>query len=335
VQRGETLYQVSRCNKVPIRALIDANHLEPPYVLQAGQKLVIPHPQTHTVAAGETLYGIARKNGVDVSALVRENGLNPPYNVFVGQTLIMPGKVATAASAPTVQASPREIQQVESLPPQTHPSAAASATLEPAPTTVPMTMPMPTPPPASKIAPAQPKTAETPAETPVPTPSPEKVAAIPSAREAPAKEAPKAETSAEEETPVAIPTGKSRFIWPVKGKVLSEFGSKSGGLFNDGINIAVPAGTDVRAADSGVVVYAGNEIRGFGNLVLIKHPNGWMTAYAHNEQLLVHRGEQVQRGQAIAKSGSTGTVSMPQLHFEIRRGSRAVDPTKYLAQLAG
>ena len=97
--------------------------------------------------------------------------------------------------------------------------------------------------------------------------------------------------------------------------------------------VALPAGTDVRAADSGVVVYAGNEIRGFGNLVLIKHPNGWMTAYAHNERLLVHRGEQVQRGQAIAKAGSTGSVSTPQLHFEIRRGSRAVDPTKYLAQL--
>jgi murein DD-endopeptidase MepM/ murein hydrolase activator NlpD len=312
---------------VPIRALIDANHLEPPYVLQAGQKLVIPHPQTHIVAAGETLYGVARQNGVDVSALVRENGLNPPYNVFVGQTLIMPGQVATAASAPKVEASPREIQQVESLPPETHPSGTASTAPEP--------MPMPTPPPASKIAAAPSKASEAPVETPVPTPPPEKVAALPSAREAPAKETSKGETSAEVETPAAIPAGKSRFIWPVKGKILSEFGSKSGGLYNDGINIAVPVGTDVRAADSGVVVYAGNEIRGFGNLVLIKHPNGWMTAYAHNEQLLVHRGEQVQRGQTIAKAGSTGSVSTPQLHFEIRRGPRAVDPTKYLAQLAG
>ncbi len=88
------------------------------------------------------------------------------------------------------------------------------------------------------------------------------------------------------------------------------------------------------AADSGVVVYAGNEIRGFGNLVLIKHDNGWMTAYAHNETLLVKRGQRVRRGQPIAKAGSSGSVSSPQLHFEVRHGSRAVDPLKYLGSLS-
>ncbi|HUC61191.1 MAG TPA: LysM peptidoglycan-binding domain-containing M23 family metallopeptidase [Alphaproteobacteria bacterium] len=324
VQRGETLYQVSRCNKVPIRALIDANRLEPPYVLLAGQKLVIPHPQTHIVAAGETLYAIARANDVDVSELVRENALNPPYNIFVGQTLIMPGKIVTGASVPSVPASPREIQQVESLPPPGVP-ATTIAPKELAPKEV---EPVPTPPPESRVAnvPAQPT--EAPPLTPIPKPEPEKLAALPPSHES------VREASREAPTHSIPAPGNSHFIWPVRGKIVSDYGPKSGGLFNDGINIAVPAGTPVRAADSGVVVYAGNEIRGFGNLVLIKHANGWMTAYAHNETLLVHRGEVVQRGQEIAKAGSTGSVAFPQLHFEIRKGSHAVDPTKYLAQLA-
>ena len=134
----------------------------------------------------------------------------------------------------------------------------------------------------------------------------------------------------------AGPGGASggRFLWPVHGKIVSGYGPKEGGLFNDGINIAVKEGTPVVAADDGVVVYAGNEIRGFGNLVLIKHANGWMTAYAHNAEFLVRRGEEVRRGQAIAKAGASGTVSSPQLHFEIRRGSHAVDPMKYLAALS-
>ena len=87
------------------------------------------------------------------------------------------------------------------------------------------------------------------------------------------------------------------------------------------------------AAGDGVVVYAGNEIRGFGNLVLIKHEKGWVTAYAHNDRLLVRRGQHVKRGQPIAKAGSSGGVASPQLHFEVRKGSRAVDPVKYLGPL--
>ncbi len=120
------------------------------------------------------------------------------------------------------------------------------------------------------------------------------------------------------------------FIWPVKGKVVSGFGPKSRGLQNDGINISAPRGTPVRAVENGVIAYAGNELRGFGNLLLIKHSNGLVTAYAHNQRLLVKRGEKVKKGQIIANVGSTGTVSTPQLHFEIRRGKLPVDPAKYL-----
>ena len=119
------------------------------------------------------------------------------------------------------------------------------------------------------------------------------------------------------------------FRWPARGRIIQGF--KAGG--NDGINISVPAGTSVRAAESGVVVYSGDGLKGYGNLVLIKHPNGFVTAYGNNGELDVKRGEKVTRGQVIAKSGDTGNVNSPQLHFELRKGSTPVDPTSYLAGL--
>ncbi|MEQ8193098.1 MAG: M23 family metallopeptidase, partial [Rhodospirillales bacterium] len=120
------------------------------------------------------------------------------------------------------------------------------------------------------------------------------------------------------------------FMWPLQGKIVSNFGPKTKGLHNDGINIAAPRGAPVRAAEGGAVAYAGNELRGFGNLLLIKHKNGWVTAYAHNDKLLVKRGDTVGKGQIIARVGSTGAVTSPQLHFEIRRGKRPLDPKKHL-----
>jgi murein DD-endopeptidase MepM/ murein hydrolase activator NlpD len=121
-----------------------------------------------------------------------------------------------------------------------------------------------------------------------------------------------------------------RFAWPAEGPVISPFGAKPGGLQNDGINIALPKGAPVHAAENGVVAYAGNEIRGFGNLLLIKHDGGWMSAYGHNDRLLVKQGDKVKRGQVIARAGATGAVSSPQLHFELRKAGGAVDPLAYL-----
>lgn len=122
---------------------------------------------------------------------------------------------------------------------------------------------------------------------------------------------------------------KPEFRWPARGRIIQGF--KAGA--NDGINIAVPEGTAVKAAEAGVVAYAGNELKGYGNLVLIRHPNGFVSAYANNGEISVKRGETVKRGQAIAKSGQTGNVSSPQLHFELRKGSTPVDPTEFLAGL--
>lgn len=120
------------------------------------------------------------------------------------------------------------------------------------------------------------------------------------------------------------------FSWPVRGRILSTFGPKPDGLHNDGINIAARAGSPVIAAENGVIVYSGSELRGFGNLVLVRHADGWITAYAHLDRVLVRKGQQVKRGQAIATVGSSGGVDQPQLHFEIRRGTQAVDPAKFL-----
>jgi murein DD-endopeptidase MepM/ murein hydrolase activator NlpD len=130
----------------------------------------------------------------------------------------------------------------------------------------------------------------------------------------------------------APPRSSSRFLWPVRGKVISKFGSKGKGLHNDGVNIAAVRGAPVRAAENGVVAYGGSELGGFGNLVLIKHSGNFVTAYAHNSTLLVRTGQRVRRGQTIAKVGKTGAVGRPQLHFEIRKGRRPVNPLRYLTK---
>ena len=129
--------------------------------------------------------------------------------------------------------------------------------------------------------------------------------------------------------PAAPP--RKGFIWPVSGPVVLGYGPKSGGLYNDGINIAAARGTPIRAADIGVVTYVGNELRGFGNLALIKHGDGYVTAYAHMSDAVIKQGQTVSRGQVIGSVGSTGAVDKPQLHFEIRKGLKARDPARYLS----
>lgn len=134
-----------------------------------------------------------------------------------------------------------------------------------------------------------------------------------------------------QETRIERIDNSSGFRWPVRGRVISKFGSKPNNTRNEGINIAVPEGTGVRAAEAGVVAYAGNELKGYGELVLVRHQNGWVTAYAHNSELMVKRGDAVRRGDVIARAGKTGSVKTPQVHFEVRQGATAVDPMKYLS----
>jgi murein DD-endopeptidase MepM/ murein hydrolase activator NlpD len=169
----------------------------------------------------------------------------------------------------------------------------------------------------------------------VPVPPVTKVAAVAGdtqqkarlAQSAPAPE----ETAVESPVKAADATGAlPTFRWPVRGKVITAYGAKANGKSNDGINLAVPEGTPIKAADDGVVAYSGNELKGYGNLVLIRHANGYVTAYAHASELMVKRGDTIKRGQVIAKSGQSGEVQSPQLHFEIRKGSSPVDPLQFL-----
>ena len=203
--------------------------------------------------------------------------------------------------------------------------------------------PAPTPAfrPAANVAPAPPalprgEVVAAPLAAPVaaaPLPAPT-AAPAPTAPLSPPPAAPVQAAVATPAIPVALPTpprrSSGRFAWPAQGPIISPFGSKPGGLQNDGINIALPKGAPVRAAENGVVAYSGNEIRGFGNLLLIKHDGGWMSAYGHNDQLLVKQGDKVKRGQLIAKAGATGSVATPQLHFELRKAGGAVDPLRHL-----
>jgi murein DD-endopeptidase MepM/ murein hydrolase activator NlpD len=187
---------------------------------------------------------------------------------------------------------------------------------------------------AAAVAPAPATPTQTHAAAPAPQPAAAKPVVTASAEPAQkvrmateTKEIEKAHSPAKViEATNALPT----FRWPVRGRVIAAYGAKTNGKQNDGINVAVPEGTPVKAAEDGVVAYAGNELKGYGNLVLVRHANGYVTAYAHASELMVKRGDTIKRGQVIAKSGQSGEVGSPQLHFEIRKGSSPVDPLQFL-----
>ncbi|MDB5358762.1 MAG: hypothetical protein JWO51_59 [Rhodospirillales bacterium] len=344
VQQGETLYAISRRSGVPVRSLIDANNLQPPYKVQAGQVLTLPRTRQHIVQQSETLYSVARRYGVEAASLATINHIDPPYTIKLGQPLVLPPQVAAGT-------------QVAGAPPISALSPAAAPPITPPPTaSVPFgatpVATTPSAPPAAATAspqvlapPAPPQTAAIPVPPPVP-PRPAPAAAENTEEEPPPANGKVSPPEPESGAPQAAPSASVAalvdghrapvaplFTWPVSGRIISTFGPAAGGTHNDGINIAAPEGSTVAAAETGVVAYAGNELRGFGNLLLVKHDGGWVTAYAHNQVLLVKKGDKVRRGQAIARVGSTGGVSGAQLHFELRSGTKAVDPLDHLPQL--
>ena len=188
---------------------------------------------------------------------------------------------------------------------------------------------------AAPVAAVKPAPEAKPVKTAAPAAKPVAVASAPAVEPKPTA-IPKADPVPEPKTTASIPkqeeeaasaSDKADFRWPARGRVISGYSGKGG---NEGINIAVPEGTPIKAAEGGTVAYAGSELKGYGNLVLIRHPNGYVSAYAHNGELKVKRGDTVKRGQVVASSGQSGNVSSPQLHFELRKGSAPVDPTPYL-----
>jgi murein DD-endopeptidase MepM/ murein hydrolase activator NlpD len=292
------------------------------------------HPDKVTVQSGDTLYAISRRYEVPVRSLIETNALSPPYSLGSGRTLTVPQvrqhvvqtgdtlysvsrlygvDTSTLAHANGIEAPyVVRIGQALVLPAPVETAGARSAI-----PVIQATAPAP-----AYAAPAEPPRA--PAEIATVAPPAAALAAPP----------PRAEEKTAVVSPPLLPPPQisSRgFLWPVHGRIIGRYGGGAGGTHNDGINIAAPEGTVVMAADAGTVAYAGNELRGYGNLVLVKHADGWMTAYAHNAALLVKRGDKVRRGQAIARVGATGAVGQPQLHFELRHGARALDPGEYLS----
>lgn len=337
VQPGDTLYGLSRRHSVSLSELMAVNNLSKP-MIKPGQKLVLPVPGadrpsrlaslqpetmndaappppirpqttfdapqasqdtlaryggTYTVKAGDSLYNIARAHKVPFTELQHVNNITDVRRVRPGTVLRVPGAPASA------------VEQIAEAP-----SAAAEP---PAPVFAPADRT------DTSVSVAPPPEAPATAATPRILNEGSRVAALNDTR-----------TDA---APVPAVGESNKLRWPATGKIIAGFGPRPDGTHNDGINLSVPLGTEVKAAESGVVAYAGSELKGYGNLVLIRHENGWVTAYAHNETLMVSRGDTVKRGQVIAKAGKTGTVDQPQLHFELRQDAKPVDPTPFMEQM--
>ena len=307
VTKGDTLYSLAHKHNMTVDELAKINNLKSPYTLSIGQKLrtsgatqtqtKIPNViseekvqeikttqkvsnesgktksttrvelQEITVEKGDTLYSLSRKYEIPVNDLAVMNKLSAPFSLSVGQKIKVP-KLDNKTTEKITSSKANTQTKTESV--------------------------------ATKDTKTTTKT---------------KISSDPN------KQLPK----------ISARSG-AKFQWPVRGKILSGYGSKNNGLFNDGINISATRGTAVKAAENGVVAYAGNEVKGMGNLVIIQHSDGWMTVYAHLDSMSVKRGTVVTVGQNIGSIGMTGKVDTPQLHFEIRKGTKAYNPVTYLSK---
>jgi murein DD-endopeptidase MepM/ murein hydrolase activator NlpD len=336
----------------PAHPQLETTGTVPPRSVAATQKNAAQGGTTIIVGTSDTLEVLARRYNVSTAAILQANGYKGPRALSPGQQLIIPRPTAAAAAAPAV--TPPASKPVAAAPAaasvhvvnrgdtllsiarRNHISAAKLAKANNLDQSAKLSLGMKLTVPGAKtaaVAPAAPAAAPQPAAAPAAPATKMAAGALPqSARMAQAtanvEEPAATEASAlkPSEATGALPT----FRWPVRGKVITSYGAKTNGKANDGINLAVPEGTPVKAAEDGVVAYCGNELKGYGNLVLVRHSNGYVTAYAHASELLVKRGDTIKRGQVIAKSGQSGEVGSPQLHFEIRKGSSPVDPLQFL-----
>jgi murein DD-endopeptidase MepM/ murein hydrolase activator NlpD len=315
-----------------------------------------------TVGHGETVEIVARKYGVPIAAIMQANNISSANDVRPGQRLVIPRYTVAAESAQMAPAPVVAAPRVSAPVAAPVKSAASVHVVQPGESLIGLSRHYHVPlnvlakannmvvyakvnmgdrikipagygVAAEQVASAAPRAETSRAEAPRIEPpraaAPQVAATAPATQTArmatpePVKEEPVTKSA---EATGALPS----FRWPVKGRVIAAFGPKPNGQQNDGINLAVPEGTPVKAAEDGVVAYAGNELKGYGNLILVRHANGFVSAYANTSEILVKRGDTIKRGQVIAHAGQTGNVTSPQLHFEIRKGSTPVDPTQYL-----
>jgi murein DD-endopeptidase MepM/ murein hydrolase activator NlpD len=301
VERGDTLNLISEGLMTPKDLIIKANHLKKPYELEVGQHLKIPLHKAYVVQAGDGLYGVARRFSTPVAILAELNGVEVKSRLRPDQKILLPAGARDIGPVSASVSTSRVAEGFRASPPRREDLAIAN------------------PPPSGPRA------------YDSLWPSPPSRSSAPLPPQAPEASAPPPPTDAQIQL-----AGRGRFVWPVKGDVLSGFGPKPGGQANDGLDIAAKANSPVRAAASGDVVYSGNQITEFGNLVLIKHEGGWVTAYGHLAQSEVKIRQHVSQGDEIGQVGQTGGVDAPQLHFEIRYApssrdkARPIDPTLVL-----
>ncbi len=302
VRPGESVFEVAERVRTPIRAIIDLNNLQPPYDVTPGSVLKIPPPVVYTVRPGDTMIGIGRRFSIDPRSLANLNDIQLETALRPGQRLALPSLVKD--KGPTVAATSTQV--TAPIIPATTASArsgvAAPTVTRPAYARPPSTLAASSTPPAVASFKSPPKVAQT-ADTDADAgPSPAQVAAA----------------------------GRGKFVWPVKGDILSSYGPKGPGQRNDGINIAANTGDPVKAAAAGQVVYAGNSVPGFGNLVVIKHEGGWTSLYGNLGKMSVKIRSEVAQGQEIGTAGTSGAVDRPQVHFELRYAASTAEKAKPL-----
>jgi len=302
VGTSDTLEILAKRYNVSQAAILQANGYRGPRALSPGQQLIIPRP-TATAAAPAPAVAAPASKPVAAASTV--------HIVNRGDTLNSIARRNNVPVADLAKANHLEQSAKLSIGMKINVPGSKSAAVVPAAA------------PAQQVAALAPPATRTVGAPPAQPQSARLAQATQQVEEKPAEPAVVVKPS---ETTSALPS----FRWPVRGKVITSYGAKTNGKSNDGINVAVPEGTPVKAAEDGVVAYSGNELKGYGNLILVRHSNGYVTAYAHASELLVKRGDTIKRGQIIAKSGQSGEVGSPQLHFEIRKGSSPVDPLQFL-----
>jgi murein DD-endopeptidase MepM/ murein hydrolase activator NlpD len=309
VQPKDHVDAIARDLRTTRKVLVDANHLKAPYALRSGEHLKVPVAKAYEVQAGDTMTEIARRFGVSVGELSDLNDLPVKAKLRPGDAVALPDGYHDHGPTrlPGAQMAERTPESMEA--PRTYPAP-----------------------------PRRPSPPAVEADGAPYTPSPEALAAArrlaeersyaaPSAPYASTRTSAPAQASTNAQLAVAT-AGRGRFIWPLRGEIMSQFGLKGLGRRNDGIDVRSPQGAEVHAAAAGDVVYAGDQVPGFGNLVLVKHADGWVTAYAHLLSIGVQMRQTVMQGQILGEVGSTGGVAEPELHFEVRYASSPADKAK-------
>jgi len=325
VQKGDTLYSISKKNAVPLRDLIESNNLEPPYSLKAGSVLKVSSPNYHESREGDTLYSISRIYDMKVNDVIALNNLKFPYSIYPGEKIKVTKKtdenknvdikksdknpqLASESSAKTEKniLKPSD-EKTKEISEKKHSKEIEKYGFKPSEIR------------AEEINKRNNLTNSKTAQNIINPTKNEIVETKLSINKPIDKDALK-----------KITNKTNRFSWPVRGEVISKFGPKSAGLYNDGINIKAPEGQIVGSSEDGIVAYVGNELKGYGNLVIIKHSGGWISAYAHLKNSIVERGQKITKGQKIGNVGNSGKVKFPQLYFGLRKGRDAVNPENYL-----